>query len=326
MKNIIPISSLLAAGTAALLFCVPAALSAETVQYWAKGVSETSGWYNTFQSRNGCWAATSVNMIMWWQNRVAEKYQYTGKRWEQEELYRKYDTDRYFGDSGDYVFKAIDWYLTQTHPTLSYPKGTFPYGPYLPAGDYNNSILFTRGYLDTKETLITDALMHWFTSGDYIAQIRSRNHAWTLWGMEVEKTGTENKITKIWVTDSVPNDLNNPKPELHAVNVKHYNDIFYFDRAIYDEYNGSWASSPIYIEEITFFGIEDKFLVDAAGKPIFSPLIPEPSAFGLLAGTLALVLAGTRRRRRRAATSTAAPAPASKPKALGSGIGVPMIS
>ncbi len=54
-------------------------------------------------------------------------------------------------------------------------------------------------------------------------------------------------------------------------------------------------------------------------------LIPEPSAFGLLAGTLALALAGTRRRRR-AATSAAAPAPASKPKALGSGIGVPMIS
>jgi len=130
------------AGTATLLFCVPAA-HAETVQYWASGVSQTSGWYNTFQSRNGCWAGTSVNMVMWWQDRIAEKYQYTGKRWGQEELYQKYDTDSYFGGGGDYVFKAIDWYLKQTHPMLSYPQGSFPYGPYFSAGDYNNPILFS---------------------------------------------------------------------------------------------------------------------------------------------------------------------------------------
>ncbi len=292
------------AGTAALLFCVPAA-QAELVEYWAKGVSQTSGWYNTFQSRNGCWAATSVNMVMWWQDRIAEKYQYTGKRWEQEELYQKYDTDSYFGDSGDYVFKAIDWYLTQTHPSISYPKGTFPYGYYLEDGNYDgDSILFTRGWLDCNNEKITDSLMHWFATGNYIAQIRSNNHAWTLWGMEIDQTGTENKITKIWLTDSVPDDLSNPKQELHEVLVKYYNENLFFERAIYDEENNSWNSSPVEIEEITFFGIEDRFLVDADGNPIFAPLIPEPSAFGLLAGTLALALAGTRRKRKTQSAGT----------------------
>lgn len=36
---------------------------AEKVQFWAKGVSEDAGWYNTFQFTNGCWAAVSSNMI-----------------------------------------------------------------------------------------------------------------------------------------------------------------------------------------------------------------------------------------------------------------------
>ena len=55
---------------------------AEKVQYWAKGVSEDAGWYNTFQFTNGCWAAVSSNMIAWWQDRIKETYIYTGKCWD----------------------------------------------------------------------------------------------------------------------------------------------------------------------------------------------------------------------------------------------------
>ena len=47
---------------------------AKKVQYWAKGVSVETGWYNTFQFTNGCWAAVSSNMIAWWQDRIKEKY------------------------------------------------------------------------------------------------------------------------------------------------------------------------------------------------------------------------------------------------------------
>ena len=49
-------------------------LRAEIVEYWAPGVSETSGWYNTFQFRNGCWAGCSTDMFVWWQDRIREKY------------------------------------------------------------------------------------------------------------------------------------------------------------------------------------------------------------------------------------------------------------
>ena len=76
-------------------------------------------------------------------------------------------------------------------------------------------------------------------------------------------------ITRIWVTDSVPNDRNNSKKEIHSLEPKRYNDYFYFERGIYDEENGSWGSQAIHLEELTFFGIEGRFLVDADGNPVF---------------------------------------------------------
>lgn len=239
---------------------------AERVQYWAKGVSADGGWYNTFQFRNGCWAAVSSNMIAWWQDRIREQYTYTGKWWDAEEINQEFDRNTYFNDNGDYVYKAIDWYLRNTHPTLAYTR-TGLYQNYLAEGDYDNPILFTRGYLNSDETRITDVLLHYFTTGNYIAELRDNNHAWTLWAIEVD-TDT-NTITRIWVTDSVPNDRNSPKKEIHSLEPKRYNDYFYFERGIYDEENGSWGSQAIHPEELTFFGIEGRFLVDADGNPVF---------------------------------------------------------
>lgn len=247
---------------------------AKKVQYWAKGVSVESGWYNTFQFTNGCWAAVSSNMIAWWQDRIKEKYVYTGKSWDPEEINREFDTNSYFGDNGDYVYKALDWYLRETHPSIAYTRnGLFMY--YLDTDDYDNPIIFTRGYINSKEDLLTDALLSYFTTGNYIAQIRDNNHAWTLWGIEVD-TET-NTITRIWVTDSVPNDRKNPKKEIHALEPKRYKDLFYFERGIFDEENNSWGSQALHPTELTFFGIEGRFLVDSEGEPVFksnSPATP----------------------------------------------------
>lgn len=107
----------------ALGFMLPfSSAKAKKVQYWAKGVSIESGWYNTFQFTNGCWAAVSSNMIAWWQDRIKEKYVYTGKCWDPEEINREFDTNSYFGDNGDYVYKALDWYLRETHPSIAYTR------------------------------------------------------------------------------------------------------------------------------------------------------------------------------------------------------------
>ena len=247
---------------------------AKKVQYWAKGVSVEGGWYNTFQFTNGCWAAVSSNMIAWWQDRIKERYVYTGKSWDPEEINREFDTNSYFGDNGDYVYKALDWYLRETHPSIAYTRnGLFMY--YLDTDDYDNPIIFTRGYINSKEEILTDALLSYFTTGNYIAQIRDNNHAWTLWGIEVD-TET-NTITRIWVTDSVPNDRKNPKKEIHALEPKHYNDYFYFERSIYDEENNAWDAQALHPTELTFFGIEGRFLVDSEGEPVFksnSPATP----------------------------------------------------
>ncbi len=247
---------------------------AKKVQYWAKGVSVETGWYNTFQFTNGCWAAVSSNMIAWWQDRIKEKYIYTGKCWDPEEINREFDRNTYFNKGGDHVYKALEWYLNETHPSIVFSR-TDLYHYYLPVGDYDNPIIFTRGYIDSNEEIFTDVLLRYFTTGNYIVQIRDNNHAWTLWAIEVD-TET-NTITRIWVTDSVPNDRKNPKKEIHALEPKRYNNYFYFERGIYDEENNSWGSQIIQPEELTFFGIEGRYLVDSNGEPVFesnSPAVP----------------------------------------------------
>ena len=247
---------------------------AKKVQYWAKGVSVETGWYNTFQFTNGCWAAVSSNMIAWWQDRIKEKYIYTGKCWDPEEINREFDRNTYFNKGGDYVYKALEWYLNETHPSIVFSR-TDLYHYYLPVGDYDNPIIFTRGYIDSNEEIVTDVLLRYFTTSNYIVQIRDYNHAWTLWAIEVD-TET-NTITRIWVTDSVPNDRKNPKKEIHALEPKRYNNYFYFERGIYDEENNSWGSQIIQPEELTFFGIEGRYLVDSNGEPVFesnSPAVP----------------------------------------------------
>ena len=244
---------------------------AKKVQYWAKGVSVETGWYNTFQFTNGCWAAVSSNMIAWWQDRIKEKYIYTGKCWDPEEINREFDRNTYFNKGGDYVYKALEWYLNETHPSIVFSR-TDLYHYYLPVGDYDNPIIFTRGYIDSNEEIFTDVLLRYFTTGNYIVQIRDYNHAWTLWAIEVD-TKTK-KITRIWVTDSVPNDRNNPKKEIFSLEPKRYDKYFYFERGIYDEENNAWDVQALHPEELTFFGIEGRFLVDSEGEPVFESNTP----------------------------------------------------
>ena len=86
-------------------------------------------------------------MIAWWQDRIKEKYIYTGKCWDPEEINREFDRNTYFNKGGDYVYKALEWYLNETHPSIAFSR-TDLYHYYLPVGDYDNPIIFTRGYID----------------------------------------------------------------------------------------------------------------------------------------------------------------------------------
>lgn len=65
--------------------------------------------------------------------------------------------------------------------------------------------------------------------------------------------------------------------EIHALEPKRYNNLFYFERGIFDEENNSWGSQALHPTELTFFGIEGRFLVDSEGEPVFksnSPATP----------------------------------------------------
>lgn len=57
------------------LFCT-LLCSAEGSTYWVKGVSPTAGWQDANKTlendRSLCWAATSANMLAWWQERNPE--------------------------------------------------------------------------------------------------------------------------------------------------------------------------------------------------------------------------------------------------------------
>ena len=278
------------AGTVVLL-CVPATTNAETVQYWVKGVTEQSGWTNTFQFYNGCWAASSSDMVNWWQNRISEKYKYPeDKRVSAEDFNR--ELEKRYGRYGNYAGNAIDYFLETRFPSLARPSSRYLYDN--DTDEYR--IHFARGWLGSKIDKVSDCLLKYFTGGDYIASIHGTNHAWTLWGMEVDKD--TRKILSLYATDSVPDNQKRPEQKLHKFTVGYYGELIAFQRWMEDPEGGSTSTQVINPEEITFFGIRDEYLVDKDGKPVFSPLIPEPSVFGLLAGTAALALAGMRRRKR----------------------------
>lgn len=273
---------------------IPSA-NAELVECWAKGVSWDAGWRSTWQFTNGCWAAGSTNMIMWWEDRISEKYELPAGKKTEYDLISHYE--RTYGYYGVHVYEALANYFDTNLPTLSYRRSDLGYINYLDIDKYDNPIMFTR-YCGYKTENVNDALMHWFTTGNYVAAITSYSHTWTLWGLEYD-TET-NLVTKIFATDSVADDKNNPQKLLHTFDVRYsdnYDDELYFSRAICKDEDGAITYDQQNIEpyEITFLGIEDRFLVDEHGNSIF---VPEPSAFGIFAGVGALVAALSRRRRK----------------------------
>ncbi len=234
-------------------------------------------------------------MIMWWEDRISEKYELPAGKKTEYDLISHYE--RTYGYRGVHVYEALADYFDNNLPTLSYRRSDLGYINYLDIDKYDNPIMFTR-YCGDKIAYVNDALMHWFTTGNYVAAITSNSHTWTLWGLEYD-TET-NLVTKLFATDSVADDKNNPQKLLHTFVVmksENNDDELYFARWISKDEDGAITYDQQNIEpyEITFLGIEDRFLVDKHGNSIF---VPEPSAFGILAGVGALVAALSRRRRK----------------------------
>lgn len=265
-------------------FALAFGVKAEKVQVWAKGVSAEGGWQNTFQFRNGCWAGCATDMIDWWQKRIAEKYDYSSiKVWEREELIREYDTNSYFADGGDYIWRALEWVFKNTVKVVDLKRPGDKPGGYLyyqTDDDKESYLISIRGYLYSDRTKVEVALQAFMDAkGNAIAAVSSSSHAWTVYGVEYD---TETKrFTKIWATDPYPDSTTKRIPLLHSFDVMYStnSDECYFLRYIYDEYNGSYNPQEIDPMEMIFLRIDDALLVNSAGERAFKLLGEDTAPF-----------------------------------------------
>lgn len=265
-------------------FVLASSAKAEKVQVWAKGVSAEGGWQNTFQFRNGCWAGCATDMFDWWQKRIAEKYDYSSfKVWEREELIREYDTNTYFGDGGDYIWRALEWVFTNTVKVVNLKKPGDKPGGYLyyqTDDDKDSYLVSIHGYLYSDRAKV-EAALHAFmdAKGNAIAAVSSSSHAWTVYGVEYD-TETK-KFTKIWATDPYPDSTTKRVPLLHSFDVMYStnSDECYFLRYIYDEDNGSYNPQEIDPTEMTFLRIDDALLVNSTGERAFKLLGEDTGTF-----------------------------------------------
>lgn len=258
------------AGTATLLFCVPAA-HAET--YWAKGVSASGGWHDVAKTWSNdsymCWAASASNILWWWQDKyvIPSNVPHGTEIW-------NYVKNSFENDTGLPTDVWRMWF-----------NGNDGHG-----GFYKNRTGFSLAQAIEKEDLavitgakylLSDMVKTRFEKGWGLSigiteKGTDYQHAITVWGAEL----TNGILSRLWITDS--DDGRDALVEL-KVEAKEY---FYLTP---ERYAGFFNSDKeYYIHKYMWLDSNADFL----------PMIPEPSAFGLLAGTLALVLAGTRRKRK----------------------------
>ena len=299
---------------AALAACtlVPAQLHAETV--WAKGVSESSGWVDVNKSGDiysgpdslMCWAASASSVIAWWQAQADMSKSKTGTPATASEIYSAFTNS--FKNAGKGAEVAWKWYFGgcdlvsynyENDFQISDPKTSGRYWE-----DYVKTIAdwpsvasdtpswIKQGWLSDKgaDSLHADSaaevlsgllkqgagislLYNYYTSG----------HAITLWGMEYEG----NEIKKIYVTDS-----DDKATKLVTKEVKYTKETITVAGEKGEE-GYTWTKTTILVDKVALTNFDALLLA-----PPSSPAVPEPSAFGLLAGTLALALVATRRHRK----------------------------
>lgn len=268
------------AGTAALLFCVPAA-HAET--YWAKGVSKTGGWHDIAKTWSNdsemCWAASGSNIIWWWQDKFVipsrdcpppvptdgrDIWDYVKNSFSNgvglpTTVWRMWFDG--IGSNGGFYKDRSGFPLAQAIDDKTDVQTFLPYG------------LTKENISNMVKTKFEDG---WGLSIGVTEKQTGYQHAITVWGAEL----TNGLLSKIWITDS--DDRRDALVEF-SVEAK---ENFYITPETYAGFFD--RGKDYYIHKYMWLDSNADFLT----------MIPEPSAFGLLAGTLALVLAGTRRRKK----------------------------
>ena len=295
---------------------------AETV--WAPGVSESEGWHdvnkafypksqpdidalgpNATSDYSLCWAAQASNMLQYWQDAyTAGGYNISSGTPDgrvsgrESSVRRQYEIFEYFVDNwtnkAGYGHYAIPWYMTgefhqgapggsvaQVKPdatgTGGFFKDIYADASALCGSNFNGDFQKTS-YADYSafSSFLVDA----FSNRDAVVGLEffyvdasgglAGAHAITLWGCEFDENGL---VTKVYLTDS-----DDGAEKLTESGIRVDGDRVYIDSTI----NG-------YTNRVTN-------LTSLSVSKLLA--VPEPSAFGLLAGIFAMGLCASRRRRR----------------------------
>ena len=289
---------------AAALFAAASAVPSFGAQVWVSGVSKESGWVDVNKTGNDgmlCWAAATSNVAGWWQSQssVPAGIPQTGA-----EIYQTMkDT---FEDAGNYADVGMKWYFGGTDAMgNAYKTEAFRVDVDDPAatGGYWKDWLIENGgasaittgkaYRRTYEDEdlgngLATTFIDLMTSGcgitlSLVNNTGGRNsHAVTLWGMTYDEE--TRKIYSLYVTDS-----DDGKTELTEYKVDYQTQTLTY---------GDGKDVPIVNWEQTKVTMAGYYIEQWEALNLPFAAIPEPSAFGLLAGTCALALAASRRRRK----------------------------
>lgn len=297
---------------AALTLPAVPALSAEL---FAPGVTKDSGWYDTnkvfdSQDYNLCWAATDANVIKWWLDsyergggdlsNITEK---TAK-----EIFQNFKDN--WNNVGYNNVEGLNWYFTGKFSSGSVKPSELKNantGGYLAdldgVGGRNawgliNGDFQKKGVQETGKVFISDMTGNYYpgeplyTHEDFSqtileqltygasmlsvhkvhSTVSSSGHSITLWGCEYDEV--TNLVTKIYVTDS--DDKYDGLKSYTITKPPSGNGV------MMDNY---WYSN-------------DQYGRITASSMLYAAYIPEPSAFGMIAGIISLVFVVSRRRRK----------------------------
>lgn len=264
---------------AAVAAFLPTEASGATVQYWAAGSSLSGGWVDPSQQGNNmCAPTTALTMIYWWQNQISEKYQLpSGVCREVHELTAYYSEA--YNNTSQWIDTALKRYFTD-----KFDDGAELYSSvHDKYRSYGNDAAALSDYIRKN---LEAGYICGLASGNPTTGVGS--HACTLYGAEFdEDTGL---MTKAWIADPSYYALNNAL-DVWAVSVNSdSNDLVFSQR--YE------SSGEVVVSQFSLIQV-DVLKHDVDLSDFLVPLIPEPSAFGLLAGAGVLAFAAVRRRRRK---------------------------
>lgn len=276
--------------------------------YWAAGVSEKNGWYDV--NKNGgdselCWAASACNIIAWWQDRVGKSNIPSGIPKETaDEIYSTlkasfnnvpYSATFAWGwYFGGYPFGSND--IAEKFKNQNSLGGGY-YTDYVTSSGWSTDSTFEPKYAtqtSVAENSSTQGAAEKFVPGicddlragygvSFSVIRGSTGHQLTLWGVEIDEIDQ----VVIYFTDSDDGEDKLRSTSLVFKDISH-------EATSDKEEDAAWTETQILLKD--YNGTATYRIV--GWETLMLPYaIPEPSAFGLFAGTLALAFVAARRRR-----------------------------